>query len=553
MSPAELADAVLAAVRDAVDAGELKVAVPKTVTIERSRGPEHGDYASNVALQLAKPAGRKPREVAEVVAGRLRGLDGLAKIDIAGPGFLNLFLADDAMGSIARTVVRTGSQYGHSATRTGVRVNLEFVSANPTGPITLASSRWAAVGDALARLLEAAGYDVGTEYYINDAGNQIEKFGASLRAAARGKKTPEDGYAGAYVKDVAAQVVADNPGATKLSKQESIELFTREGIELMLQSIKASLRDFGVEFDTFFSEQTLHDSGALTAAVDRLKAQGNVYERDGAVWLRTTDFGDDKDRVLVRGNGELTYFAADAAYYLNKRERGFDRCVYMLGADHHGYVGRLKAIAAAFGDDPMDTLEVLIGQFVNLIKDGKPVKMSKRKGNFLTLDDLVDAVGVDAARYSMVRASTDSTLDLDIDVLTRQSSDNPVWYVQYVHARTAGIRRGAEALGVKYDLETVNVGLLSHDREGDLLRALGEFPRVVAGAAELRGAHRVARYLEEDVAPAFHRFYDSCQVLPKGDEPAGELHAARLLLVDATRTVVENGLSLLGVSAPDRM
>jgi arginyl-tRNA synthetase len=474
-------------------------------------------------------------------------------VDIAGPGFLNLRLAEDALGALARTVVRAGRQYGHSATRTGVRVNLEFVSANPTGPVTLASSRWAAVGDALARLLEAAGYDVGTEYYFNDAGSQVDRFGESLYAAAAGQPTPENGYAGGYVAEVAAQVLADHPGLLDESYEKAVDVFTRDGIALMLAGIKLSLRDFGVDFNVWFSERTLHEKGELEAAVSRLRDQGHVFEQDGAVWLRTTDFGDDKDRVLIRSNGEPTYFCADAAYYLDKRQRGFDRCVYMLGADHHGYVGRLRAIAAAFGDDPDQTLEVLIGQFVNLYRNGELVKMSKRAGNFITLDDLVEAVGVDAARYSLVRASTDSALDLDLDVLTKQSSDNPVWYVQYVHARTAGIRRNAEAVGVTYDVDKVDVGLLAHERESDLLRALGEFPRIVAAAAELRAAHRVARYLEETVAPAFHRFYDACQVLPKGDDQITPLHSARLLLVDATRTVVANGLSLLGVSAPDRM
>lgn len=553
MTPADLADAILAAVRAAVEAGDLSVALPSKATVERPRNPEHGDYATNLALQLAKPAGKPPREVAEIIADRLRQAAGIAEVDIAGPGFLNLRLADDALGAIARTVVSAGRLYGHSATRTGVRVNLEFVSANPTGPVTLASSRWAAVGDALARLLEAAGYDVGTEYYFNDAGSQVDRFGESLYAAAAGRPTPENGYAGGYVAEVAAQVLADHPGLLDQPYDKAVDVFTRDGIALMLAGIKLSLRDFGVDFDVWFSERTLHEKGELEAAVSRLRDQGHVFEQDGAVWLRTTDFGDDKDRVLIRSNGEPTYFCADAAYYLDKRQRGFDRCVYMLGADHHGYVGRLRAIAAAFGDDPDQTLEVLIGQFVNLYRNGELVKMSKRAGNFITLDDLVEAVGVDAARYSLVRASTDSALDLDLDVLTKQSSDNPVWYVQYVHARTAGIRRNAEAVGVTYDVDKVDVGLLAHERESDLLRALGEFPRIVAAAAELRAAHRVARYLEETVAPAFHRFYDACQVLPKGDDEITPLHSARLLLVDATRTVVANGLSLLGVSAPDRM
>ncbi len=552
MTPAELSTAVIAAVRAAVDAGELAVAVPERVTLERPKNKEHGDYATNVALQLAKPAGRPPRQVAELVAGRLRHAEGIASVDIAGPGFLNLRLDGSALGQLARTVVSTGPLYGSAGRRTGERINLEFVSANPTGPVTLASTRWAAVGDALARVLEAAGADVGTEYYFNDAGSQIDRFGASLYAAAQGRPPPENGYVGPYVVDVAAQVVEDNPGILDQPEDKALAVFSRDGVALMLAGVKASLRGFGVDFDVWFSERTLHQRGELDTAVEQLRAQGHVYEADGAVWLRSTDFGDDKDRVLVRSGGQPTYFCADAAYYLDKRQRGFDRVVILLGADHHGYVGRMRAMVACFGDDPDRALEVIIGQFVNLFHHGEPVRMSKRAGTFLTLEDLVDEVGVDAARYSLVRASTDSTLDLDIEVITRQTNDNPVFYVQYAHARIASLLRHAAELGIGRDREDFDPGLLGSEREGDLLRALGEFPRVVASAAELRAPHRVARYLEE-LAGVYHRFYDACRVLPQGDESPTPLTRARMELCEATRIVLANGLGLLGVSAPDRM
>lgn len=552
MTPADLADAVLAAVRAAVTAGDLDVPVPTTAPVERPKIKEHGDYATAVALQLAKAARRRPREVAELLAARLRAHDGIAGVEVAGPGFLNVRLAEDALGAIARTVVGAGRQYGSSATRTGVRINLEFVSANPTGPVTLASTRWAAVGDTLARLLEAAGYDVGTEYYFNDAGVQIERFGASVCAVARGLPPPPDGYQGQYVADVAAQVLDDNPGLLDWPEDEALAVCIRDGVALMLAEIKRVLRDFGVDFDVWFSERMLHERGELDIALERLRRQGHVYDADGAVWLRTTDFGDDKDRVLVKGDGRPTYFLADAAYYLDKRQRGFDRAIVLLGADHHGYVGRLRAMAACFGDNPERTLEIVIGQFVNLYRGGEPVRMSKRAGTFLTLEDLVDAVGVDAARYSLVRSSLDSTLDLDLDLITRQSAENPVYYVQYAQARIASLLRNAAELGVALDVDGADVGLLAHEREGDLLRALGEFPRVVASAAELRAPHRVPRYLEE-LAGTYHRFYDACRVLPHGDAEVTPLTYARLLLVEATRVVLENGLGLLAVTAPERM
>jgi arginyl-tRNA synthetase len=553
VTPAELSQAVQAAVSAAVEAGELTVAVPETVNVERPKNRDHGDYATNVALQLAKAAGRPPRQVAELVAARLRELPGIAKIDIAGPGFLNVTLTAATQGELARTIVTAGDQYGHGDAFAGQKINLEFVSANPTGPIHIGGVRWAAVGDSLARILRASGADVTTEYYINDAGVQISKFGMSLQAAANNRPVPEDGYVGEYINDIAAEIVKQNPGILDENEDDQLAKFRDEGLRLMVAEIQRSMEEFGVHFDVWFSEKSLHDSGAVEKAVERLREQGHVYDQDGAVWLRTTDFGDDKDRVLIKADGDTTYFASDAAYYLNKRDRGNDVNVYMLGADHHGYVGRLKAIVACAGDDPSHNIEVLIGQFVKMLKDGEEVRMSKRAGNIITIDDVVDWIGVDAARYSLARVPTDSTLTLDIDVLTSQTKDNPVFYVQYAHARMSSVARNAAELGIdKGAAEDFKPELLSTEWENQLLGRLGEFPGVLATAGELREAHRVARYLEE-LAGDYHRFYDNCRILPRGDEEVTDLTRARLWLAEATRTVVANGLGLLGVSAPERM
>jgi arginyl-tRNA synthetase len=550
MTPAELSTAVRAAVQAAVDAGDLAVPVPDEIRVERPRVKEHGDYATSVALQLAKPAGRPPREVAEAVATRLREAVGVAVVDVAGPGFLNITLDSAAQGELARTIAEAGDAYGRSDTLAGQNINLEFVSANPTGPVHIGAVRWAAVGDALGRVLSASGAEVTREYYFNDAGSQIDRFARSLLAAAQGKPTPEDGYAGAYIDEIAAEIVAAQPGILDRDDAEAQEAFRVAGVELMFAEIRQSLADFGVSFDVYFNEKDLHDLGELDSALASLRAQGNVFEQDGAVWLRTTDFGDDRDRVLIRSNGEPTYFLADCAYYLDKRERGFDRCIYMLGADHHGYVGRLRAVASCFGDDPDQTVEVLIGQLVNLVRDGQPVRMSKRAGATVTLEELVEAIGADAGRYALARYSSDSPIDLDLDLWARHTSDNPVYYVQYAHARVSSLLRNAGELGL--DKGELHPELLDHEREGDLLGALGEFPRVVATAAELREPHRVARYLEE-LAGTYHRFYDACRVLPRGDEETTDTHRARLWLVEATRVVLANGLRLLGVNAPERM
>jgi arginyl-tRNA synthetase len=556
VTPAELATAVRDALGRAVVAGDLAIdpaSIPDVVTIERPKNRDHGDYATNVALQLAKPAGVPPRAVAELVAAELRSAAGVSAVDIAGPGFLNITLDADAQGELARTIVTAGEAYGRGETLVGTAINLEFVSANPTGPLHLGHTRWAAVGDALGRVLSAAGADVTREFYVNDAGVQMDKFGDSLARAANGEPIPADGYHGAYVPELAAELVAADPGLLALPREEQTAAFREAGYVAQLAQQRAVLEAFGTHFDVWFSERALHDGGRVTKAMDKLREQGHVFDADGAVWLRTTDFGDDKDRVMVKADGDLTYFAADAAYYLDKRARGFDTCIYMLGADHHGYVGRLKAIAACAGDDPDVNIQVLIGQLVNLLRDGEPVRLSKRAGNIITLEDLVEWVGVDAARYSLARSNTDSALTLDVDVLTARTNDNPVFYVQYAHARISSLLRSAKDLGIEYaDPAAFDPGLLVHEREGQLLGALGDFPKVVATAAELREPHRVARYLEE-LAGTYHRFYDACRVLPQGDEDPTPLTVSRLWLCSATRTVLANGLALLGVSAPERM
>ncbi|MDQ1603914.1 MAG: arginyl-tRNA synthetase [Actinomycetota bacterium] len=553
MTPAELGDAVRACVAAAVASGELAVAPPAAVTVERPRGKDHGDYATNVALQLAGPAGRPPREVAELVAARLRDVPGVARVDVAGPGFLNITLDSAAAGELARTVVTAGSGYGQSTTLHGQRINLEFISANPTGPLHLGHTRWAAVGDALARVLAAAGAEVAREFYVNDRGMQMDRFGASLMAAAHGLPVPEDGYHGDYIRELASSIVESVPGIRELPDEEQMAAFREEGYRRQLDEQRRVLEDFRTHFDVWSSERTLHDSGAVERGLERLREQGHMYEQDGATWLRTTDFGDDKDRVLLRSNGELTYFASDTAYYVDKRERGFDRCIYLLGADHHGYVGRLRALAACAGDDPDEHIEVLIGQLVKIMQGGEELRLSKRAGTIVTLHEFVEMAGVDAVRYSLCRYPTDSPLTLDIDLITRQTSENPVFYVQYGHARVSGVLRNAAALGLdRGSADEFRPELLDHDREGDLLGALGDYPRVVATAAELREPHRVARFLEE-LAGTFHRFYDACRVLPRGDEPVTDLHRARLWLVEATRVVLANGLGLLGVDAPTRM
>jgi arginyl-tRNA synthetase len=499
---------------------------------------------------VGKKAGLAPREFADALAEALTATEGIEAVEVAGPGFLNLRLAADAQGEQVRQVLTAGDDYGKGDALTGRNINLEFVSANPTGPIHLGGTRWAAVGDALGRVLSAQGAKVTREYYFNDAGAQIDRFVRSLIAAAKGESAPEDGYAGGYISDVAAEVIRREPSALSLPDDERHETFRRVGIELMFAEIKQSLHEFGTDFDVFFHENSLHESGAVESSVQQLKDSGNLYFADGAWWLRSTEYGDDKDRVVIKKDGNPAYIAGDLAYFQDKRKRGFDLCIYMLGADHHGYIARLKAAAAAFGDDPA-VVEVLIGQMVNLVSEGKPLRMSKRAGNVITMEDLVETVGVDAARYELIRYSVDSSLDIDLDLLRKHSNDNPVYYVQYAHARLASLQRNAADLGIKFQAD-VDFGLLTRQREGELIRTIGEFPVVVRKAAELREPHRVARYLE-GLAGAYHRFYDGPRVLPQGDEEATPLTHARLALCEAARQVLANGLALLGVSAPERM
>jgi arginyl-tRNA synthetase len=555
VTPADLSDALRAALTDAVADGTFALTagdIPAAVHVERPRQREHGDWATNVAMQLGKKAGMAPRAFAEELARRLGAVPGVAAVEVAGPGFLNITLEAASAGELARSIVERGPEFGRGQAMAGQNVNLEFVSANPTGPIHIGGVRWAAVGDSLARIMQAAGATVAREYYFNDHGGQIDRFARSLLAAARGQEAPEDGYGGAYITEIADQVVAQaTTDPRTLPDDEAQEAFRAAGVELMFAEIKKSLHEFGVDFDVYFHENSLHESGAVEHAVARLRELGRIYESDGATWLRTTDFGDDKDRVVIKADGAPAYIAGDLAYYLDKRERGFDRVIIMLGADHHGYIGRMMAMCAAFGDVPGVNLEILIGQMVNLLKDGEPVRMSKRAGTVVTIDDLVDAVGVDAARYALARSSANSSLDIDLDLLTRATNENPVFYVQYAHARTANVARNAADAGVRRE-DGFDAALLDHPAEAVLLGSLSEFPRVVAQAAELREPHRVARYLEE-LAGSYHKWYDQRRVAPFGDEEVTDVHRTRLWLNDATRQVIANGLGLLGVTAPERM
>ena len=549
-SAASLADQLALDIQAVIAAsfsrGEISGEVPAVITLERPKNRDHGDYATSIALQLAKAAGKNPREIATILQAAITSIAGVVKVDIAGPGFINITLDRASQAELVRTILSAGSKYGRGSALQGVRINLEFISANPTGPLHLGHTRWAAVGDALGRVLSAAGADVTREFYINDRGRQMDLFGQSVQAAAQGNPIPEDGYQGQYIGDLAKEVVAANPGIT------SSEEFREAAYQVQLAQQQQVLETFHTSFDVWFSERSLHESGAVEHGVDKLRSQGHVFEVDGAVWLRTTDFGDDKDRVIIKADGELTYFASDTAYYINKRERGFDICIYMLGADHHGYIQRLKATAACAGDNPEYNIDVLIGQLVKIMEGGQEVKLSKRAGTIITLEELVEKVGVDAARYTLIRYPVDTPMVMDIDVLRRNTNENPVYYVQYAHARIAAVLRNTAELGIKSDLASFDPSQLTHDRENELLGALSDFPRIVASAAEFREPHRVARYLEE-LAGVYHGFYADCRVLPLGDEAIAPIHSARAALCAATMQVLANGLDLLGVSAPERM
>ena len=547
-----LAAQIKAAISRAIERGDLAGVVPEAIPLERPKNRDHGDFASSIALQLAKAAGKNPRDVAAMLQADLTALPEVTKVDIAGPGFINITLNRASQADLVRVILSQRDTYGRGNVLGGVKINLEFISANPTGPLHLGHTRWAAVGDALGRVLSAAGAQVTREFYINDRGNQMDLFGQSVQASALGLSIPEDGYQGAYINDLAQEVVALDPSIKNLPEAERLIAFREKAYLLQLAQQKNVLDTFQTHFDIWFSERSLHEEGAVQHGLDKLRSQGHVFEVDGAIWLRTTDFGDDKDRVIVKANGDLTYFASDTAYYINKRERGFDICIYMLGADHHGYVHRLKAIAACAGDNPEYNIDVLIGQLVKIMEGGEEVKLSKRAGTIITLEELVEKVGVDAARYTLIRYPVDTPMVMDIDVLKRNTNENPVYYVQYAHARIAAVLRNALELKVPSGHDHFDPEQLTHDRENELLGALAEYPRIVAGAAELREPHRIARYLEE-LAGLYHGFYADCRVLPMGDEAIAPLHSARVNLCAATLQVLKNGLDLLGVGAPERM
>lgn len=552
MTPEQLSSAIVSALgRMAADGVIGRGELPETVVVERPKNRDHGDWATNVAMQLAKKFEMTPRDFASLLAGHLEALESITKVEIAGPGFINITIATAASASLINTILEEGDSFGSNQNLNGVKLNLEFVSANPTGPIHLGGTRWAAVGDSLARIFSFAGADVTREYYFNDHGAQIDRFAKSLLASARNAAAPEDGYSGQYIDELAQQVLAEAAqDILGLEDAAAQEAFRAAGVDLMFAQIRQSLHDFGVDFDVFFHENTLYQAGAVEKAIAQLTAKGHMFEQDGATWLRSTSFGDDRDRVVIKSDGTTAYIAGDIAYYLDKRERGFDQCLYMLGADHHGYVQRMLAICAAFGDEPNLNMEILIGQLVNLVRGGVPVKMSKRAGTVVTMEDLVDAVGVDAARYSLTRSSINSSLDVDLEVLSKKTNDNPVFYVQYAHARTRQVAKNAAAHFIErvdFQAET-----LSHPSEENLLAQLAQFPKVVETAVEFREPHRVARYLEE-LAGTYHRFYDNCRVVPLSGADLEPVHRARLWLNDACTQVLANGLDLLGVSAPERM
>ena len=547
-----LAAAISAAIGAAIERGDLVGTIPVSIPLERPKNRDHGDYATSVALQLAKPAGKSPRAVAELLQSDLLDLPEVSAVDIAGPGFINITMNRSSQAELVSTILSSPAAYGTGNSLTGISINLEFISANPTGPLHLGHTRWAAVGDALGRVLTAAGAKVVREFYINDRGNQMDLFGKSVEAAALGQPIPEDGYQGGYISNLAEAVVRENPGIKELAADTRYESFREAAYKVQLAEQQGVLDTFKTHFDVWFSERSLHEAGAVEHAVEKLRTQGHIFDSEGAIWLRTTDFGDDKDRVITKANGDLTYFASDTAYYINKRERGFDICIYMLGADHHGYVNRLRATAACAGDNPDYNVEILIGQLVKIMEGGEEVKLSKRAGTIITLAELVEKVGVDAARYTLIRYPVDTPMVMDIDILRRNTNENPVYYVQYAHARIAGVLRNVAELAIPMGLSNFDPSQLSHDRENELLGTLAEFPGVVEAAATFREPHRIARYLEE-LAGVYHGFYADCRVLPMGDEAISPLHSARANLCAATKQVLANGLDLLGVSAPERM
>jgi arginyl-tRNA synthetase len=517
-------------------------------SLDRPPKPELGDYSSNAAMLLAAPLGENPRDVAaRLCAGLEQDLGGrgdVERIEVAGPGFVNLFMADAWYRRAMERLAGVGDKLGPEPTDSPERILVEFVSANPTGPLHVGGGRHAAYGDALVRLLEAVGHDVEREFYVNDAGGQIGRFAASIAAHMTGSKVPEGGYEGPYVATLAERIAAEG-----IDPQDS-EAVGRRGVELILESVRATLDRFGVHFDTWFSERELYARGEVEAALERLEEVGHTYRSEGALWLRTTDFGDDKDRVLVRAGGEPTYLTADVAYHLDKLERGFVRMIDVLGADHHGYSPRLHAAIAGLGADP-DSLEVLIMRLVHIVEGGERVQMSKRSGDFVSLDELIDDIGVDATRWFMLWRSHDTSVDLDLDLARRESTDNPVYYVQYAHARIASILRKA---GVEPDADLIEPGAATpgtplEAAEKVLIKRLLELPDEIREAAERRAPHRICAYATA-VAADFHAFYRDCQVV--GAEGEG-VEQSRLAICMLTKRTIAAALALLGISAPDRM
>jgi arginyl-tRNA synthetase len=552
----DLAGLVRAALARAAEGGALALdpdAIPAP-SLERPRLPEHGDWATNVALVLAKAAKAPPRAVAEALVAHLELPDWVAGVEVAGPGFVNVRLDRRWFTGLVRRILSEGETFGAIDLGRGQRVNVEFISANPTGPLHVGNARLAPTGDALANLLAATGHKVEREYYINDAGGQYDQLGASVEAAylqllGRPAAPPADGYRGAYIAEAARDLEAELGDAlADLDPQERRARITDWAFRRMLAGIRQTLARLGLEFDVFFFEHTLHETGAIAETIEDLRERGVIEDRDGAVWLRSSQFGDDKDRPLIRSNGAPTYFGADAAYYRDKRRRGFDRLIFLWGADHHGYVPRVRAVVRAFGD-PDDTVEFHISQLVSLVRAGQPAKMSKRAGDIVTVDDLLDEVGKDAFRYTMLRFGLDTPIEFDVEAVTRQSMDNPVYYVQYAHARIASVIRQAAEVGfVPAPVEEADLGLLGHPMEAALLRQLAAYEELVVVAANQRAPHRLTRFAE-DLAAAFHRFYAECRVLT--DDHA--LSSARWWLLQSTRQVLANTLGLIGVSAPERM
>ena len=521
--------------------------------LQRPRQKGFGDFTTNVAMVVASKAGTNPRETATAIVEALPSAPFLDRSEVAGPGFINLWTTDEWLHDVLRRIVREGERYG-GGEPTGERIQVEFVSANPTGPLTIGHARNAAIGDAIARLLAFAGHDVEREYYFNDAGGQMDRFGASVEArylqlVGRDAEVPEDGYHGAYVTELARDILAsEGPGLGDLPEDERFVRLREEGASRAMEEIRATLERFGVSFDSFFREASLAAAGEIGAAIERLREAGHVYDAEGATWFRSTTFGDDKDRVAIRSDGTHTYFGADIAYVLDKFARGFDHLIYVWGADHHGDIVRVRGVAKALGLD-VDRVEIVLYQFVSFLRGGQPVKMSKRAGTFVSLDELIDEVGTDAARFHLLLFSSDRPMNFDIEEVARQSLENPVYYVQYGHARIASILRKARDEGVELrPIEEADLSLLSTEPELALLRDLAEVPSLIVTAAAQRAPHRLT-HAAQDLAASFHRFYTECRVV--SDETA--LTQARLWLSSGTKQVLANLLGLLGVSAPESM